>query len=163
MAPTAENVARVERINRFPEGTSWVSTLLDSGEVRFVHVLSMNNSELDPACSPNPEELLRNLEVRLVQTSTEALSLGSSRICLESYTPFIALRMIPSCGDVVHKPCLYRWIMEGGRITCPLDNKRIVIPIADSANFPSHNKSVGDAKAGQGSQCTGSLYRSPPR
>lgn len=29
MAPPAENAARLERINRFPGGTSWVSTLLD--------------------------------------------------------------------------------------------------------------------------------------
>ena len=72
-----------------------------------------------------PSETLQRIPFRKVGSVDAATHLGVCPICLSSYTKNMLVRVISSCGHSIHKPCFDKWILDGQRFTCPLDNRII--------------------------------------
>jgi len=72
-----------------------------------------------------PSIIIQSLPVRRVKDMADASALGACPICLEPYKPRMTVRVLPSCGHAVHKPCMDKWICKGYKYTCPLDNRPI--------------------------------------
>ena len=91
-----------------------------------------------------PTTIMQSLPIRRVKDMADAATLGSCPICLESYRPRMIVRVLPTCGHSVHKPCMDKWITKSWKFTCPLDNSSIE-PSGQSAR-PSASSLTSEAQ-----------------
>ena len=89
-----------------------------------------------------PSTIIDSLPIRRVKDMAEAAALGACPICLEPYRPRMTVRVLPSCGHSVHKPCMDKWISKGLKYTCPLDNRAIEVSNASAADMPQSTSSL---------------------